>query len=595
MNNLLRTLLPLLRTLPSGSRRFLIGYGVATACLSLLDIVSLGLIAVLLPSLVSGADVELPILGNVADQGTLIPLLGVACALVVAKGVFAVLILRSATARFAKHEVAIGDRLLASYLSSPWEKRLQKNSSELVRTVDVGVGLSVAGVLIPSMTLFGELGTLIAVGVVLAVAQPLIAVVSIVYLGLVALLLARVISPLSVRMGQENLKWSAKTVKILTEALAALKEITLADRAAEVRAQVHETRSHSAVARANSVFLGQVPRYVLESALIVGFILVGAVGFATSGAEGAVSAIGLFAVAGFRLVPSLTRLQAVQSQVNSNSAFARQVVTDIHESEQLLAEASKEHPQQELVSDRVDIVLRDVGFTYPGATIPALDRVNARIPAGSHVAFVGSSGAGKSTIIDILLGLLRPTSGVVEIDAEPMDRIMRSWRKRIGYVPQDVALFDASVGQNVALTWDAATVDHAKVEAALRRAQMYDVIMSREGGRDALIAERGLALSGGQRQRLGIARALYNEPDVLVMDEATSALDTATESAVTTAIRELHGDVTVITVAHRLSTIRSADIVFFMQDGRIVAQGTFDEVVAAVPDFAHQAQLAGLR
>ncbi|WP_159618093.1 ABC transporter ATP-binding protein [Arthrobacter zhaoguopingii] len=594
MKNLLNTLRPLLATLPSGSRRFLIGYGIATACLSLLDIVSLGLIAVLLPSLVGGADVQLPVLGNVGEQSQLLTLLGIACTLVVAKGVFAVMILRSATARFAKHEVAIGDRLLASYLSSPWEKRLQKNSSELVRTVDVGVGLSVAGVLIPAMTLFGELGTLLAVAVVLVVAQPLIALVSVLYLGLVAMLLARVISPLSVRMGQENLRWSAKTVKILTEALAALKEITLADRASEVRAQVHETRSHSSVARANSVFLAQVPRYVLESALIVGFLLVGGVGLASGGTEGAVSAVGLFAVAGFRLVPSLTRLQAVQSQVNSNSAFALQVATDIRESEELLAESSKEHPQQDLTSKRVDIVLRDVGFTYPGAAQPALRGVNATIPAGSHVAFVGSSGAGKSTIIDILLGLLKPTAGHIEVDSERMDRVLTSWRKRIGYVPQDVSLFDASVGQNVALSWDPANVDHAKVEAALRRAQMYDVVMSREGGRDALIAERGLALSGGQRQRLGIARALYNEPDVLVMDEATSALDTATESAVTTAIRELHGEVTVITVAHRLSTIRSADIVFFMQDGRIVAQGTFDEVVAAVPDFARQAQLAGL-
>jgi ABC-type multidrug transport system fused ATPase/permease subunit len=594
MKNLLTTLRPLLRTLPSGSRRFLIGYGIATACLSLLDIISLGIIAVLLPSLVGGASVELPVIGSVSSQSQLLTLLAIACALVVAKGVFAVIILRAATARFAKHEVAIGDRLLASYLSSPWERRLQTNSSELVRTVDIGVGLSVAGVLIPAMTLFGEVGTLLAVGVVLVAAQPVIAAVSIVYLALVGLLLARVISPMAVQMGQKNLKWSGKTVKILTEALAALKEITLADRASEVRAQVYETRTHSSAARANSIFLAQVPRYVLEAALIVGFLLVGVVGFATGGTEGAVSAIGLFAVAGFRLVPSLTRLQAVQSQVNSNSAFAQQVVTDIRDSEQLLEESSRENPQHELSADRVDIVLHDVAFTYPGAGQPALRGVSATIPAGSHVAFVGSSGAGKSTIIDILLGLLKPASGYVEIGSEPMDRVMKSWRKRIGYVPQDVSLFDASVGQNVALSWDPDNVDDAKVEAALRRAQMYDVVMSREGGPGALIAERGLALSGGQRQRLGIARALYNEPDVLVMDEATSALDTATEAAVTTAIRELHGDVTVITVAHRLSTIRSADVVFFMQDGRIVAQGTFDEVVAAVPDFAHQAQLAGL-
>jgi ABC-type multidrug transport system fused ATPase/permease subunit len=216
------------------------------------------------------------------------------------------------------------------------------------------------------------------------------------------------------------------------------------------------------------------------------------------------------------------------------------------------------------------------------------------IPAGTHVALVGSSGAGKSTLVDILLGLLEPSDGYIEVAGQNMDFVLDDWRKRIGYVPQEVSLFDATVGQNVALTWNPANVDPDKVTAALRRAQLLDTVLGREGGIDALIAERGLALSGGQRQRLGIARALYNEPNVLVMDEATSALDTSTEAAVTKAIRELHGEVTVITVAHRLSTIRDADIVFFMRDGRVVAQGSFDEVVESVPDFAVQAALAGL-
>jgi ABC-type multidrug transport system fused ATPase/permease subunit len=194
----------------------------------------------------------------------------------------------------------------------------------------------------------------------------------------------------------------------------------------------------------------------------------------------------------------------------------------------------------------------------------------------------------------LLLGLLEPSSGHLEVGGTRMDFVLDDWRKRIGYVPQEVSLFDATVGQNVALTWNPSNVDRAKVETALRRAQLLETIRSRPDGIDAMVAERGLSLSGGQRQRLGIARALYNNPNVLVMDEATSALDTATEAAVTTAIRELHGEVTVITVAHRLSTIRNADIVFFMKDGRVEAQGSFDEVVQKVPDFAQQAALAGL-
>ncbi len=592
MKNLFAVLRPLLATLPAGSRKFLLSYGVASGCLAVLDMLALGMIALLLPALVGGAEVSLPLIGEVSDQ--VLPILAVVCTLIVLKGVLAVLLLRLATRRFAQHEVAIGDRLFSAYLASPWGNRLKKNSGELVRMVDVGVGITVSGVLIPAMTLFGEFGTLIAVIVVLFVAQPLIAVVTLSYLGLIAFLLARVISPKAVAAGRENRKWSGRTVVMLTEAMNALKEITLAGRAGDVQERVHMTRTHSSTARAQSIFLSQVPRYVLEAALIVGFALVGGVGLLTGGPTGAVSAVGLFAVAGFRLVPSLTRLQAVQSQANSSASFANQVMRDIRAGDELLAANAVERPQRKLGPEPTTIELREVSFSYPNSEAPALDSVTMRIPAGAHVALVGSSGAGKSTLVDILLGLLEPSGGQITVAGQNMEFVLDDWRRRIGYVPQEVSLFDASVGQNVALTWNPDNVDREKVAAALARAQLLDTVLGREGGIDAVIAERGLALSGGQRQRLGIARALYNQPNVLVMDEATSALDTSTEAAVTTAIRELHGEVTVITVAHRLATIRNADIVFFMRAGRVVAHGSFDEVVAKVPDFATQAALAGL-
>lgn len=592
MKNLFEILRPLLATLPAGSRRFLLGYGIASACLAVLDMIALGTIALILPTLVQGTPVKLPVLGDVS--AAVLPILIGVCVLIVLKGFLSVLLLRMATARFAQHEVAIGDRLFASYLASPWSERLKKNSGELVRMVDVGVGVTVSGVLIPAMTLFGEFGTLLAVIIVLFVAEPLIAVVTLVYLGLVAFLLARVISPMAVEAGRENRKWSGKTVVMLTEAMNTLKELTLAGRAPDVQERVNLTRTHSSRARAKSILLGQVPRYVLETALIIGFALVGGVGLVTGGPEGAVSAVGLFAVAGFRLVPSLTRLQAVQSQANSSASFARNVMQDIRHGDELLAKNERERPQQLLPGGSLDIRLVDVSFTYPGASQPSLNRISIEIPAGLHVAFVGSSGAGKSTLVDLLLGLLEPSSGRVEVGGIPMEYVLNDWRTRIGYVPQEVSLFDATVGQNVALTWNPEKVDAAKVETALRRAQMLETITSRPDGINAVIAERGLSLSGGQRQRLGIARALYNNPSVLVMDEATSALDTTTEAAITTAIRELHGEVTVITVAHRLSTIRHADIIYFMKEGRVEAQGTFDEVVASVPDFARQAELAGL-
>ena len=212
---------------------------------------------------------------------------------------------------------------------------------------------------------------------------------------------------------------------------------------------------------------------------------------------------------------------------------------------------------------------------------------------GTTVGIAGVSGAGKSTLVDLLLGLLTPTKGSIRIDGLPLEDVLKAWRTHVGYVPQEVTLFDGTIAQNIALTWGD-DMDLARVEDAARRAQLWNVITERADGLQTRVGERGMTLSGGQRQRLGIARALYSDPLILVLDEATSALDTKTEADVAAAIRDLRGDVTIIAVAHRLSTIRDSDQILFMQDGTVAANGTFDEVVQRSPAFAHQARLAGL-
>jgi ATP-binding cassette subfamily C protein len=237
--------------------------------------------------------------------------------------------------------------------------------------------------------------------------------------------------------------------------------------------------------------------------------------------------------------------------------------------------------------------LDGVTFRYEPDAPPALDDVSLEIPFGSTVAFVGASGSGKSTMVDLLLSLLEPTEGTISVDGVPLTELRSAWRSKVGYVPQEVALFDATIAQNVALSWGD-DYDAGKVRHALEQAQLWDLVAAREGGIQSRVGERGLALSGGQRQRLGIARALYSEPLVLVMDEATSALDTHTESQVTKAIQRLGGGITKIVVAHRLATIMKSDRIFFMRDGVLDASGTFAELVKQSPDFARQAELAGL-
>jgi ATP-binding cassette subfamily C protein len=376
--------------------------------------------------------------------------------------------------------------------------------------------------------------------------------------------------------------------------IASLKEITLRDKADEVADVVRATRRMTSQARANASFLSAVPRFIFDAAIIGGFVVVGGAAYIANGGDmdATISAVALFGIAGFRLVPSLTGFQTVLTRTVTAGPYIELVIADVEASKKFHADR-EELGREPLPAAPRKLELDDISFSFPGSDIPALRDVSVEIPLGSSVGIAGASGAGKSTLIDLILGLLTPTSGVIRIDERPLTDVLRAWRAHVGYVPQEVTLFDGTIAQNIALTWTD-DYDRARVEEVARRAQLWSVIEGRADGLDTRVGERGLSLSGGQRQRLGIARALYSDPLILVLDEATSALDTKTESDVAEAIRGLRGDVTVIAVAHRLSTIRESDQILFLSDGAVAAQGTFDEVVAENPDFAHQARLAGL-
>lgn len=586
----------LFSVLPDGSRRFLILYGLAMAVLSLVDVVALGALAIALPGLIDPSRaITVPVIGWQVDSfPDQVLLIGIFAVLIAAKSILNLIAIRIATRRFARHEADLGQDLFTSYMSAQWVDRLSKSTPEIIRMVDSGVAATVMGVLMPVATLMGDVVTMIVISAVLLVVDVQTAVITFVYLALLALVLGRVISPRALRNGEANRVNSNRIVLLLQEIISALKEITLKGNEREVEAALRELRAPTAQIRADVQFYRQVPRFVLETGLVGGFLVAGTSGYLFGGQVTAITSVAMFAVAGFRLIPALTRFQSTQNQVLTSGAFADQVVKDI----QFAAEAvaRKEAPDSDTLPGGLhDVVLTDVTFTYPDRSEPALDRVSMRIPAGARVAIVGTSGAGKSTLIDLLLGLLTPDSGTIHIGGQDMTTVLRQWRSNVGYVPQEVALFDLSVAQNVALTWNPAEVEEDRVRKALDRAQLLSFVESRPGGLGGRIGERGMGLSGGQRQRLGIARGLYAEPNVLVLDEATSALDTATEAAVTAAIGELAGELTTITIAHRLATIRDSDIVYFLSEGRLVAQGTFDEVVTSVPAFAEQAALAGIR
>lgn len=597
---LFRTVRDLLAVLPAGTRRFIVTFAVLQSMLAILDVAALGLLAVTLAPMLTGNELTLPVVGTLTEPGQFRNVLVLVGLLIILKSVLAIGLQYWATRRFAHFEQVLGARLLETTFKAPWTERLTRNSTDLVRATDVGVGATVSGVLIPFCQLSGELFTFVAVLVVLIVAEPLLALATIIYFFLVAAVLYTWVLRKAVKAGQDNRTYSNKAVRLLQEMVHSLKEVTLRNKSAEVADVVLSVRRRASQARANQSFLGAIPRYVLEAGLIGGLGIGAAIGYAQASAagdpnpvNGAIAAVALFGVAGFRIVPSLTRFQTIMGQTGANMPFAQDVMREIARGQTYVA-AERAAGDTSLPEGAHSLRLDQVTFTYPGGEVPAVRDVSLELPFGQTLALVGASGSGKTTLVDIILGLLEPQEGHVLVGDTPLARVLQGWRQRVGYVPQDVSLFDASVARNVALAWKDDEVDEDRVRRALARAQLLDVVEARPGGIHGKVGERGLNLSGGQRQRLGVARALYTDPLVLVMDEATSALDTSTEAAVTSAIRELAGDVSVIVVAHRLATIRHSEQVCFMREGRMIAKGTFDEVVAAEPDFAQQAALAGL-
>ncbi len=344
----------------------------------------------------------------------------------------------------------------------------------------------------------------------------------------------------------------------------------------------------------------------LEVALYFGVLLLGIVQFVTKDWAAAAATVALFLAAGSRVVPSLLRLQGAGITIRNASVMAQPTyfMFDVLQKNQVDSQ-KKTAPRitADMIHDQVikgfpdfesTVVVHKATLSYPDAPWPALLDASFTVPSGTSIAFVGSTGAGKSTLADVILGVLEPDVGSVTISGLTPRQAIDRWPGAISYVPQAVALVEGTVRDNVALGLPRGTVSEDLVWDALHRAHLADFLAENREGLETRIGERGFKLSGGQRQRLGIARALYTRPKLLVLDEATSSLDSETERAITETLQELEGEVTTITVAHRLATVRNVDKVVYLHEGEIVAIGTFDEIRQKVPDFEHQASLLGL-
>lgn len=468
---------------------------------------------------------------------------------------------------------SIGKRLLETYLRQPYAFFLDRHSGDMAKNILSEVDQLVQNVFRPGMQMLAYSVVILALVILLIVVDPLLALgIAVVIGGMYALIFAAVRGILG-RVGRDRERANQERFTAASEALGGIKDIKLLGREHAYLSKFDGPSNRQARHQATNQTLSQVPKFMIEA---VGFggvialilVLLSTHGGATSNALGDILPIlGLYVFAGYRMLPAAQNIYAGMAKLRFGAAAVDTAYNDLQQ-RSALAELRKLDPQP--LEPKQAITLQNIYYTYPNAQRPALQGVNLEIPVGSSVGIIGTSGAGKTTLVDILLGLLRPIKGAIVVDGQPItEDTLRAWQQALGYVPQDIFLTDSTVAGNIALGVPPGQIDHEQVERCARMAQVHDfVVNDMPRGYSTSVGERGVRLSGGQRQRIGIARALYHDPAVLVFDEATSALDNETETAVMQAIDALAGTKTLILIAHRLSTVRNCQRVLLLERGR---------------------------
>jgi ABC-type multidrug transport system fused ATPase/permease subunit len=497
---------------------------------------------------------------------------------------------------FLSHKGAkISVDLVSRLLSKPLLNIQERTNMETLYAVTSGVVVITIQILATGVVLISDISLLIIMGIGLVVADPTTAIGSFLVFAVTGYFLYRLMHVRAGALGVKNSELMIKSNEKIVEVFASYRELVVRNRRDFYAREIGKLRYQLADTSAEISFMPYVSKYVIETTVVLGALIVGGAQFIIQDTTHAVATLAIFLAAGSRIAPAVLRVQQGSIQLRGSLGQAAPTLD--------LIDSLGDSPLVENVDDTLDLVhdgfnseisALDMSLTYPNKKVAAVSNVTLKIPAGTSVAFVGPSGAGKTTIIDVLLGVLVPNSGSVLISGLPPLLAVAKWPGAVSYVPQDVVMASATIRENVALGYpkDLATDD--LVINALKVAHLDKFVSELPQGLDTHVGEHGALISGGQRQRLGIARAMFTRPLLLVLDEATSSLDGETEAAISEAIHELRGSTTVVMIAHRLSTVRNADLVVYMADGKILATGTFDEVREAIPDFDRQAKLMGL-
>lgn len=585
----------LLGHLDRSSRRHLVVAALVACLLAPIEVIGVGLVVPLLDLVAGQTDVESGPVGvvsdltGVRDPETLALILGGAVVVLFAIRAVATVVLRwwvLGVIASAERDVAV--RLLRGYLSEPYGQHLNRNSAEVLRTLHNSVAETFGGLIAAAFGAVAEVVVAVSLFALLLVVEPLATLVLVGYFALAIPFYVVNVQRRAYTLGGTMQQLSQRGIFVARDSLDAVKELQVLGVQEEYVNRFASVRGEMAESRRTVQFLREAPRYIVEVVFLAGVGLLLAALAMSRGGESAIPTLGVFVAAGFRLMPPVGRLMSSQTGMRSSAAAAEIVCGELHRLE--AGSATIEGPRTSSLSAAdfhgEPLVFDRVGFVYVGSDEPVLRDVSFSIAPGESVALVGASGAGKTTVVDLALGLHVPTSGAIRLGDHDLGRILPAWRQQVGYVPQDVFLFDASLRENIALGVPAQEIDEGRLHAAVEVAQLKDVVEALEQGLRTEVGERGARLSGGQRQRIGIARALYRHPRFLILDEATSALDVETEARVITALSQLDDRMSVMAITHRVASLYAFDRVLHLASGLVIADGPMTELFAELPSFA---------
>ena len=587
-------------------QRLIVGFTLVQVFLSFFDLVGLAVVGVLGSLAVSGVQSSKPstivesFLSIVGLESAPIQnqtaILGVIAAIfLISRSLLSVVFTRQYTLFLSRRAAIISARLTSRLLSQSLTYIQSNTSMYFLNALTAGVQSITVGVIGTLIMLVADMSLMIVLSIGLFIVDPVISLISLVFFASVALILYRMTHVRARQLGDKNLEFGVKSSEKIIEVLSSYRESVVRNRRGYYAKEIGELRYKLAETIAEISFLPSISKYVMETSAIIVALVVSASQFILYDAGRAVATLMIFMVAITRIAPAVLRFQQSMIGIKTSLAQAESALKLVEEID-VVDELEDPNSTLQIVHDGFtpEINIDSLNFSYPSRTSKTLQDVSLRVSAYSIFAIVGPSGGGKTTLADLILGVLQPTSGSVQISGlSPLQAII-NWPGAISYVPQDTLIISGSIRENVGLGFSNLESFDELIWESLALAQLEDFVRNLPGGLSAQVGERGTQLSGGQRQRLGIARALFTRPKLIVFDEATSSLDVATEFEVSQAINSLRSRVTIVLIAHRLSTIRKADSIIYLDSGKVLACGDFNHLRSVVPEFDNQARLTGL-